>query len=162
VWPGCHRGSRQDSGRSLARPRRWSSYRWRGSARTRRWDQTWRLLRKNRGRAYAIRGAGCWLPGAGCWCRVPRARGIYCDAIQMAGVDRLGEFEHAVLVAIVHLDDDAYGVTIRREIEARTRRAVAIGALYTALERLERKGYVTSTMSPPTPQRGGRSKRHFT
>ena len=73
----------------------------------------------------------------------------------------LGEFEQAVLLAIVHLDEDGYGVTIRREIETRTRRAVAVGALYTALDRLERKGYVTSTMSDPTPQRGGRSKRHF-
>jgi DNA-binding PadR family transcriptional regulator len=79
----------------------------------------------------------------------------------MTRVDRLGEFEHGVLVAIVHLDDDAYGVTIRREIESRTNRPVAIGALYTGLERLERKGYVTSTMSAPTAERGGRSKRHF-
>jgi len=75
--------------------------------------------------------------------------------------DALGEFEQAVLLAVAHLDDEAYGVTIRREIEARTRRAIAIGALYTALERLERKGYVSSTLSDPTPQRGGRSKRHF-
>lgn len=75
--------------------------------------------------------------------------------------ERLGEFEHAVLVAIVHLDDNAYGVTIRREIESRTRHTVAVGALYTALERLERKGFVASTMSAPTAERGGRSKRHF-
>ena len=80
----------------------------------------------------------------------------------MPRVERLGEFEHAVLVAIVHLDDKAYGVMIRREIETRTRHSVAIGALYTALERLERKGYVASTMSAPTAERGGRSKRHFT
>jgi DNA-binding PadR family transcriptional regulator len=76
--------------------------------------------------------------------------------------DSLGEFEQAVLLAVAHLDDDAYGVTIRREIESRTRRTVAVGALYTALDRLERKGLVTSTMSDPTPERGGRSKRHFT
>jgi len=74
----------------------------------------------------------------------------------------LGEFEHAVLAAIAHLDADAYGVTIRREIETRTRRDVAVGALYTALDRLEQKGYVASTMSDPTPRRGGRAKRHFT
>jgi DNA-binding PadR family transcriptional regulator len=79
----------------------------------------------------------------------------------MARIDTLGEFEQAVLLAIAHLDDEAYGVTIRREIEARTRRSAAIGALYTALERLERKGHVSSTMSDPTPTRGGRSKRHF-
>ncbi len=75
--------------------------------------------------------------------------------------DALGEFEHAVLAAVAHLDDEAYGVTVRREIESRTGRHVSIGALYTALDRLERKGYVTSTMSEPTPRRGGRSKRHF-
>jgi DNA-binding PadR family transcriptional regulator len=75
--------------------------------------------------------------------------------------DQLGAFEHAVLAAIVHLDEDAYGVTIRREIERRTSRDVAIGALYTALDRLERKDYVSSHASDPTPQRGGRSKRHY-
>lgn len=73
----------------------------------------------------------------------------------------LGEFEQGVLLAIVHLDDDAYGVTIRREIERRAKRTVAIGALYTALERLEAKGYVTSELSDPTPRRGGRAKRVF-
>src|SRR5262245_31143388 len=73
----------------------------------------------------------------------------------------LGEFEQAVLLAVAHLGDEAYGVTVRREIQSRTTRIVAIGALYTALDRLEKKGYVTSTMSDPTPQRGGRSKRHF-
>ena len=75
--------------------------------------------------------------------------------------ESLGEFEQAVLLAIAHLEEQAYGVTIRREIESRTRRTVAIGALYTALDRLERKGYVSSSMSDPTPQRGGRAKRHF-
>ena len=79
----------------------------------------------------------------------------------MKRYDSLGEFEQSVLLAIVHLGETAYGVTIRREIEARTGRSVAIGALYTALDRLERKGYVASEMSDPTPQRGGRSKRHF-
>jgi len=76
--------------------------------------------------------------------------------------DTLGEFEQSVLLAIVHLKDDAYGVTIRHEIESRTKRSIAVGALYTALDRLERKGFVRSAASEPTPQRGGRSKRHFT
>ena len=76
--------------------------------------------------------------------------------------DALGEFEQSLLLAIVHLGANAYGVTIRQEIEARTGREIAVGALYTSLARLERKGYVRSTMSDPTPQRGGRSKRHFT
>lgn len=75
--------------------------------------------------------------------------------------DSLGEFEQSLLLAIVHLGEDAYGVTIRQEIERRTGRDVAIGALYTSLDRLERKGFVRSTMSDPTPERGGRSKRHF-
>jgi PadR family transcriptional regulator len=79
----------------------------------------------------------------------------------MARQDALGEFEQIVLLAIVRLHEDAYGSTIRDEIEARTRRSIAIGALYTALERLERKGYVRSTLSDPTPQRGGRAKRYF-
>ena len=75
--------------------------------------------------------------------------------------DSLGEFEQAVLLAVAHLEDEAYGVTIRREIESRTRRTIAIGALYTALERLEQKGYVRSTISDPTPQRGGKRKKLY-
>jgi DNA-binding PadR family transcriptional regulator len=75
--------------------------------------------------------------------------------------DSIGEFEQLLLLAIVRLGDDAYGVTIRREIADRTGRDVAIGALYTSLDRLERKGFVRSTMSEPTPERGGRSRRHF-
>ena len=73
----------------------------------------------------------------------------------------LGEFEQSVLLAIAHLAEQAYGVTIRREIETRTGRVVAIGALYTALDRLERKGLASSTMSDPTPERGGRSRRYY-
>lgn len=76
--------------------------------------------------------------------------------------DALGEFEQSLLLAIAHLGDGAYGVTIRQEIDRRTGREIAVGALYTSLARLERKGYVRSTMSGSTPQRGGRSKRHFT
>jgi len=76
--------------------------------------------------------------------------------------DALGEFEQSLLLAIAHLGEGAYGVTIRQEIETRTGREIAVGALYTSLARLERKGYVRSTMSESTPQRGGRSRRHFT
>ena len=79
----------------------------------------------------------------------------------MSRVEALGEFEHLVLLAIVRLDENAYGSTIKAEIEEQTGRAIAIGALYTALDRLERKGYVSSRMSDPTPQRGGRAKRFF-
>lgn len=74
----------------------------------------------------------------------------------------LGEFEQVVLLAILRLAEDAYGVTIRSEIERCTGREPAPGALYTTLDRLEEKGLVRSRMADPTPQRGGRSKRYFT
>lgn len=77
----------------------------------------------------------------------------------MAVVVNLGEFEQLILLAILRLGDDAYGVTIRAELADRAGRTVAPGALYTALERLETKGLITSRMSDPTPQRGGRAKR---
>jgi PadR family transcriptional regulator PadR len=73
----------------------------------------------------------------------------------------LGEFEQLVLIAIVRLDDDAYGATIRREIEERTERRLSISAVYTTLDRLERKGSVRSWIGEPTPQRGGRRRKHF-
>ena len=80
----------------------------------------------------------------------------------MAPALNLGEFEQLILLAILRLRDDAYGVTIRAELADRTGRNVAPGALYTTLERLETKGLITSRMSDPTPQRGGRAKRHVT
>jgi DNA-binding PadR family transcriptional regulator len=73
----------------------------------------------------------------------------------------LGDFEHVVLLALLRLGSDAYGTTIRREIEGQTGRSVSVGALYTALDRLERKGFATSSLADPTPQRGGRAKRYF-
>ena len=73
----------------------------------------------------------------------------------------LGEFEQVVLLAILRVKDDAYAIPIREEIEARTGRAVARGALYTALERLESKRCLTSRMSAPLAERGGRSRRCF-
>lgn len=75
--------------------------------------------------------------------------------------DYLGEFEHIVLLGLLRLEDRAYGVTIRQEIEARTGREVSIGAIYATLDRLETKGFVTSKFGEPTPERGGRSKRFF-
>ena len=83
------------------------------------------------------------------------------DAVEMSRTEALGEFEQLVLLAVVRLDAEAYGSTIRREIEQRTGRTIAIGALYTALDRLERKGYVNSRLSDPTPQRGGRAEALF-
>ena len=74
----------------------------------------------------------------------------------------LGEFEQLILLAVLRLRDNAYGVTIREELAARAGRSVAPGAMYTALERLETKGLIVSRMGDPTPQRGGRAKRHVT
>jgi PadR family transcriptional regulator PadR len=73
----------------------------------------------------------------------------------------LGEFEQLVLIAIVRLGDEAYGATVRREIEERARRRLSISAVYTTLDRLEQKGLVRSRIGNPTPQRGGRRRKYF-
>ena len=73
----------------------------------------------------------------------------------------LGEFEQLILLALLRLGPDAYGATVRREIEERAGREVSISAVYTTLERLERKGLVRSRIGTPTPERGGRRRRHF-
>ena len=73
----------------------------------------------------------------------------------------LGEFEYAVLLATLQLGEDAYAVPLRDLISERTGRAVARGALYTALERLETKGCLRSRMGQPTAERGGRARRYF-
>jgi PadR family transcriptional regulator PadR len=80
----------------------------------------------------------------------------------MTPVVNLGEFEQLVLLAILRLGDEAYGVPIRAELADRAGRTIAPGALYTALERLEAKGIIRSRMGDPTPQRGGRAKRYVT
>ncbi len=74
----------------------------------------------------------------------------------------LGDFEHLVLLALLRLGSATHGTAIRRELESRTSRTVSVGALYTALGRLERKGFITSGLGDPTPERGGRAKRDFT
>ena len=76
--------------------------------------------------------------------------------------DFLGEFEQLVLLAVARLGGEGYGMSVRREIERRTGRAVSIGAVYATLDRLEHKGYVASRTGAPTAERGGRAKRHFT
>jgi PadR family transcriptional regulator, regulatory protein PadR len=73
----------------------------------------------------------------------------------------LGEFEYAVLLAVLHMGEDAYAVPVRTLIETRTGRAIARGALYTALERLEGKGCLRSTMRDASDTRGGRPRRYF-
>lgn len=73
----------------------------------------------------------------------------------------LGQFEEIVLLATLRLGGDGYGVTIRHEVEEATGRSISIGALYTTLDRLERKGFVSSQQGEPTAERGGRAKRYF-
>ena len=73
----------------------------------------------------------------------------------------LGELEQLVLLATLRVGDDAYGVSIRREIATRGGRELTLGAVHKTLARLEAKGLVESHTGEPTPVRGGRRKRHF-
>ncbi len=75
--------------------------------------------------------------------------------------DHLGEFEQLVMLALLRLKDDAYGMRVRREIQSRTERSVSIGSVYATLQRLERKGYVRSSVSDPEPIPGGRARKFF-
>jgi PadR family transcriptional regulator, regulatory protein PadR len=75
--------------------------------------------------------------------------------------ESVGEFEQLILFAVVRLGAGATAVTIRQEIESRTSRTVSSGALYTALDRLEGRGFVQSRLGEPTAARGGRRKRHY-
>lgn len=91
--------------------------------------------------------------------RPPSSLFYYVETV--AKGDYLGEFEQIVLVALLQLGKNAYGMAVRREIEERTGRQVSIGAVYATLERLETKRYVSSFAGDPTPERGGRAKRFF-
>ena len=73
----------------------------------------------------------------------------------------LGEFEQLILLALVRLGDDAYGVKIKEEIERRSEREIFIGAVYTALARLSKAGYVSAELGEPTAKRGGRRKKFY-
>ena len=75
--------------------------------------------------------------------------------------EHLTDFELMILLSILRVGDDAYGVQIAREIEATGGRRVLLGAVYAALGRLERNGLVASTIGTPTAERGGRAKRFF-
>jgi DNA-binding PadR family transcriptional regulator len=79
---------------------------------------------------------------------------MYYIVIQM-----IGEFEYLILTSAARLGNEAYGASIRSEIEKATERRCSIGALYTTLDRLEAKGFLKTWMGEPTPERGGRSKR---
>lgn len=73
----------------------------------------------------------------------------------------LGRFEHLLILAVTRLGENAYGMTIRQELAAHTGREIAVGAIYTALARLEVRGFVRSKLGDPTPERGGRAKRFY-
>jgi PadR family transcriptional regulator PadR len=73
----------------------------------------------------------------------------------------IGELEELALLSVVGLGQDAYGVAVQRRLERDAHRRIALGAVYAALDRLERKGYLTSEFGEATPQRGGRRKRMF-
>ncbi len=75
--------------------------------------------------------------------------------------ESLGKFELMVLLAVLRVGDDAYGVPIAQELEETGGREVLLGSVYAALDRLETKGLVTSRFGDPTPERGGRARRHF-
>jgi len=80
----------------------------------------------------------------------------------MMGRPDLGEMEHLVLLAILRLGQDAYGIPILDEVSGQSGREVSRATVYVALRRLERKGLVTSHLGDSTPERGGRAKRFFT
>jgi DNA-binding PadR family transcriptional regulator len=73
----------------------------------------------------------------------------------------VGEFEQLVLLALLRLNNNAYGMEVRQEIEKRTGREISYGAVYTTLDRLEQKGYVAHRLGEATSERGGRAKKHF-
>jgi DNA-binding PadR family transcriptional regulator len=73
----------------------------------------------------------------------------------------LGNLELTVLLTVARLGDDAYGLAVRRDVSARVRRDYSVGAIYTTLQRLEDKGFITSHASEPVAKRGGRSRRQF-
>ena len=73
----------------------------------------------------------------------------------------IGEFEELVLLTVAVLGDEAYGVTIKLELEARAKRAISIGALHSTISRLEEKGFLKSHLGGATQERGGRRKRYY-
>lgn len=79
----------------------------------------------------------------------------------MTRSNHLGEFEQLVLLALIRLDDAAYGIAVRDLIAERAGRRAGIGSVYATLDRLHRKGWVRSRVAPPTAIRGGRAKKYF-
>ncbi|MEJ2541043.1 MAG: helix-turn-helix transcriptional regulator [Gemmatimonadota bacterium] len=79
----------------------------------------------------------------------------------MERTSHLGELEHMVLLAVLRLGDDAYGRSIREELESRVGRRVSRSVAYVTLERMADKGYLTPRMGEPSPRRGGKAKRFY-
>lgn len=75
--------------------------------------------------------------------------------------DNLGEFEQLVMLALLRLKKDAYGMRVRREIQSRTERSVTIGSVYATLDRLERKGFVVSSVAEAPGPKRGRARKYF-
>ena len=80
---------------------------------------------------------------------------------QTPGTPALGEFEHLVLLTLIRLGDNAYGMSVRSTLHNLIKRDISIGAIYTTLERLQKKGYVESRKGESTARRGGRAKKYF-
>jgi DNA-binding PadR family transcriptional regulator len=91
---------------------------------------------------------------------IDRSLNMYYSAANMSKNQLLGGFENLLLLAILRLDDRAYGVTIRQELLEAGKDA-AVGAIYTGLDRLQQKGFVQSWTGEPTCERGGRSKKFY-
>ncbi len=79
----------------------------------------------------------------------------------MAKRNRMAEFERMVLLSVSRLSANAYGMRIRQDLTERLERDISIGAVYTTLQRMTQKGFVSSWMGDPTPERGGRAKMFF-
>jgi PadR family transcriptional regulator, regulatory protein PadR len=91
----------------------------------------------------------------------PCNHNLFSYIYQMRRRDYLGSFELMVLLTVMHLGEDAYGVPISEELEAETGHEIAVASVYAALQRLEDKGLVNSRFGDPTPERGGRAKKFF-
>ena len=76
-------------------------------------------------------------------------------------MEPLGDLEQIVLLAVLQVGDQAYGVPVQQEVRHRARRDLTLGTIYKALSRLEGKGLVSSRVGEPTAERGGRAKRYY-
>jgi hypothetical protein len=86
---------------------------------------------------------------------------VICSHVANIDSDYLTDFELMILLSILRVGDEAYGVPIAREMETTGGRTVVLSAVYAALDRLEENGLVSSSLGEPTPERGGRAKRFF-